>query len=565
MSKKMTVSTKSLGKVTLDDSNYMAGGGEGNVYIKNGVAFKIYHDANKMLPIAKIGELSVLSGIDHIVIPNEIIYDIKNLPIGYSMKYLDKCEFLCKMFTKNFRDQKQVTPNMVVDLVTTMQKTLIEIHNKKIIVGDYNEMNFLLDSALKIPYHIDTDSWQTPSFKCTAIMPSVQDMSVQTGYFDENTDWYSWAVVTFQLYIGIHPYKGRHPNYKGKDFNLRIQNKISVFNPDVDVPANCQDFSVIPKEHLAYFKEVFEKGHRGAPPMIGQTNIILSSVARVIKSGDAFEVENYYVHSDLIGKVFNFKEMLYFFTVGGYVDFQKKTLIPCDNVIGLCEVLNEEPILVEKIAGNLVVFKENGLEIGRIAYEGGFFANGACYTVNNGDVVENTFERLGRKVCHITKKCDVVNPYSYKIHDGLVVQDIVGKYSLIIPYKIGHSVSLRVAELDGYVILDAKYESHIAILITSKGGKYHRFILTMNKEFTSYSLRFDDDIDLHEVNFTVLPNNVVVNAYSDEKVELFVASSHQTKEVMKPPFNSSTRIFNHMGKVIYVDGLKLKKSNLKKV
>lgn len=559
----MIVTTKKQGKVTLDDSNYKAGGGEGAVYIKGDTAFKIYHDAGKMLPIAKIGELSVLSGISNIITPDEVIYDQKGVSVGYTMKYVKDCEFLCKIFTKSFRDNMGVTPNDAIDLVKSMQDTLNEIHAKNVIVGDYNEMNFLLDKSLKIPYHIDVDSWQTPSYKCTAIMPTVQDMTRPMGYFDENTDWYSWAVVTFQILIGIHPYKGRHPNYKAKDFTERVKKNISVFNSDVEIPTNCQNFSVIPKIQLDWYKEVFEKGYRGVPPQIGLVSLLIPTVAKIIKSSDAFEVSEYFTTTDKIGKIFNFKENLYIFTKGGFIDFQTGIKKDVPGIIGLCEVLNENPVIVKKDNEHVIFEDYDGKEIGRIASSGGFFSNGACYVVNNGSLIENRFERLG-KVQHISRPCDRVSPYSSTIHDGLITQDGIGKISLVIPYSVGHSINIRIPEMDGYNILDAKYESNNAILICEKSGTYYRFMLTFNKDFKSYSVRKDDNIDYHEVNFVVLPNGVVINAYSDEKIELFQVASSQTKEVIKPPFNSSTKMYTHMGKLIFVEGVKIKKCSLKK-
>src|ERR1035437_1387606 len=276
MGKTIKLSTKSNKNITLTDSEYLAGGGEGEVYVKGSVAYKIYHDRSKMLHIAKMHELQALSDLPEIVIPAEILYNQNGQEVGYAMQYIQDREFLCKLFTKGFRAKNGIGNNDIIDIVKNMQRILNEIHKRKIIVGDYNEMNFVLDKGLKTVYHIDTDSWQTPSFKCTAIMPTVQDMTVPMGYFDENTDWYSWAVVIFQLYMGIHPYKGRHPNYTAKDFEKRVKDKISVFNQDVDIPATAQDFSVIPKIQLDWFKEVFEKGHRGIPPVIGAVNAFVS-------------------------------------------------------------------------------------------------------------------------------------------------------------------------------------------------------------------------------------------------------------------------------------------------
>jgi hypothetical protein len=54
-----TVSIEGLGKVVLSDTDFIAAGGEGTVYRKDGLAIKIYHDPKAMIPAKKIQELSV--------------------------------------------------------------------------------------------------------------------------------------------------------------------------------------------------------------------------------------------------------------------------------------------------------------------------------------------------------------------------------------------------------------------------------------------------------------------------------------------------------------------------
>lgn len=563
MGKTVKLSTKKYGNVTLTDADYLAGGGEGEVYVKGGLAYKIYHDPSKMLHIAKINELQVLSGINEIIIPEEVLYNQKGSEVGYVMKYIQDREFLCKLFTKGFRAKNNVTNDDIIELVKYMQKILGIIHTKGIIVGDYNEMNFVLDHTLKIPYHIDTDSWQTPSFKGTAIMPTVMDMTVPMGSFNENTDWYSWAVVVFQLYMGIHPYKGRHPSYNAKDFEKRVKDKVSVFNNDVEIPATAQDFSVIPKMHLDWFKEVFEKGHRGVPPVLGAVNAFVSHVAKVINATDIFIIDDYFTNSDKITKIFNFKEVLYVLSKDKMTEFSTKKEHSHPNLVALCEVLNKDPILVIKNNKTLVFKELDGREVGSIEYERGFFLNGACYTVNNGLLVENFFKEY-RKVQHLTRICDNINPLSYQVFDGFVLNDIVGSMYLSIPYVLGTCASIKIPELDGRRIIDGKYMNKIAILITELFGKYDRVIINFNDSHDKYDIQIDSDVDIHDVNFTVLPNGIAMNIFSDERVELFQRISTQVKQITNPPFNATNTLYQHMGKIIYVDGNLIKKTTMKK-
>lgn len=260
----MKVIPKGKNPIELTKSHFKGSGGQGNIYCRDGFAYKIYHDPKKMIPVDKIRELNKLTVIPSVLAPIDVLLNTNSKPIGFTMKYIDKTDFLCRLFTKSYRNKKNISPQTIADLVKEMQRILVEIHKLGFLVVDYNELNFLTCLDYKIPYHIDVDSYKTPSFPPVAIMESIQDHLAPTNKFSELTDWFSWAVVTFQLYMGTHPYKGRHPDYK--DWLKMKQENMSVFHPDVRLPANCQDWSVIPRRHLDWYKAVFHDKERSPDP-----------------------------------------------------------------------------------------------------------------------------------------------------------------------------------------------------------------------------------------------------------------------------------------------------------
>ena len=111
---------------------------------------------------------------------------------------------------------------------------------------------------------IDVDSYQTPGFKATALMDSVRDRHCHNNQFTPDTDWFSFGIVSFQMFIGIHPYKGKHPDLA--DMDARMMQNISALNKAVSVPKVCYAFDVIPQAYLCWYKAVFEQGKRCAPP-----------------------------------------------------------------------------------------------------------------------------------------------------------------------------------------------------------------------------------------------------------------------------------------------------------
>ena len=169
-------------KITLTQNEYKAQGGQGTVYVKGNLAYKVYHDPTRMIPEMKVRELAAI-GLPGVLAPQDALMDTKGTIVGFTMPYVKDTEYLTKMFSRSFKDANNIGADKIVHLVTEMQKTLSALHTKKIIVGDYNEMNFLVDSNFAIPYHIDVDSYQTPNFPCTAIMDTVRDRRLPFGKF----------------------------------------------------------------------------------------------------------------------------------------------------------------------------------------------------------------------------------------------------------------------------------------------------------------------------------------------------------------------------------------------
>ncbi|MCK5616441.1 hypothetical protein KAR91_82020, partial [Candidatus Pacearchaeota archaeon] len=283
---------KDVGNATLKDNNFVGSGGEAAVHKQGGHAIKVYHDVGKTLPKKKIIELGVIKPTN-VLKPLHSVYDINtNNLIGYAMQFVDDTHPICKLFTKSFRNKHNISHKMIYKLVNSIQETTAAIHSDKCLIVDFNEMNLLTSNDFKIPYFIDVDSYQTPSFPATALMASIRDYSSPEGQFSVYTDWFAFGIMAFQLYIGIHPFKGRHPNYKPGEWQKRMEDGISVFDKDVQLPPVCNPFAVIPPRHKAWLIDTFVKNNRSEPPRIDSSAPIAMEVKRVvISSTGLFDIE----------------------------------------------------------------------------------------------------------------------------------------------------------------------------------------------------------------------------------------------------------------------------------
>ena len=545
-------------KVTLTQKEYKAQGGEGIVYVKDGLAYKIYHDPAKMIPEGKILELQKIRTAN-VLAPRDVLYDPKTKKaIGFTMPFVDNTEYLTKMFSRKFKGDNRITPEMTVALVTQMQKQLNDLHAENILVGDYNEMNFLVDSKFTIPYHIDVDSYQTPNFPCTAIMDSVRDRRLPFGKFDLESDWFSWAVVTFQMYTGVHPYKGRHPDFATTELDERMKQNISVFDPAVKIPKNCQDFSGIPSNQLDWYKDVFIKGGRSVPPIAGSIGYVPGFTPAVISDAGSFLVDLVHDYGDVILDVRYFDGYPYIITQNAV--YRKKDKVVSFNTpqdkIRLVNVMGEQPVIATKSGNRVGFFDFNKNKLGEAACDSMMTSNGHVYTVSgNGQLVEHYFDKIGNIIhmSHVVAQIGSV----YKMFEGVVIQDLFGKRQISVPFEHKKCANLMVPELEKYRIIDAKRINNVMILIGEQNGKYDRFVFFFNKDFTGYDIRIDSDIGYHSVNFMVKQNGMVASIINDDTLELFMDNKRGTKELTGCPAELDMPLYDGIDKVLFVNGTKL--------
>ena len=249
------------GEVNPTQREFVASGGEADVYVLGDTAFKVYKDPKRALAQGKFAELQVLADVPQVVRPERLLLDGRGVRV-YTMRFVRDHFVACQLFPRAFRERHGLKAAAVGNLVLGMQATLAKIHERGVLVVDLNEMNLLVDLQFKEIVFLDADSYQTRSYPATALMESVRDRHAKG--FDVGTDWFAFAVVTFQMFVGVHPYKGTHPKLRGLD--ERMAADVSVFHSSVRVPAVCYPLDVIPAAWRAWYQATFEDRLRAAPP-----------------------------------------------------------------------------------------------------------------------------------------------------------------------------------------------------------------------------------------------------------------------------------------------------------
>ena len=543
---------ENMGQITISDKDYLASGGEASIYKNDKFAIKIYHSKKQMLSLGKIKELQEIKD-KNVLLPKNVVYQ-GSTPVGYLMDFKPNTHCLCKLFTKTFKDSNKISHDDISSLVGNMQETVKNIHKAKCLVVDFNELNELVSSSFKNVYFIDVDSYQTPSFRATAIMENIRDRLIKNNQWNEGSGWFSFAILSFQMWIGIHPYKGKHPDFKSSEWGERMEKGISVFDKNAVLPRTCNNISVIPNSHLRWFKDVFENKTREEPPKVGEIIAVVAipTKFKIIPSNKSIKTELKYTCPEKILKIFNFVGVNY--VVGKKHLYKENVVLPIDisddDKTIMCSSDRGDPIVCS-LKNDLISFKKiNGDKIGEIGGADMILRNNNLYSFCNGKIIENVFTSFGSKILHAVGNSYSVMPLSTKLYKGMILQDILGKKYFTIPYKKGSVANVYIPELDSFRVLDACSDKNVCAVIAERKGEYCCFVFTFEDNFEKYICREIKDVQYLNVNFTVLNNGVCVFAKNTE-VEIFIGKN--IKVVDNPPFDSTTQLLNISNEVFYVE------------
>lgn len=558
----MQVSIMGKGHYSLNKNDFVASGGEGNVYRKADTAFKIYSDPRQMMPQDKIRELSVLS-MPNIIRPQDVVLDEKGHPVGYTMKYLKNTYSMCQLFPKAFRDRMGLKPSSIIGMVRGLQDIVSHCHSNNVLIVDLNEMNFLVDDGFLEVYAIDCDSYQTKNFPATAIMESIRDK--HSKGFSEKTDWFSFGIVSFQMFIGIHPYKGKHQ--KIRTIEERMSKNVSVFNKDVSIPSVCYPLTSIPSAYADWYKAVFDNGLREAPPVDAVASVVLVKRAR-ISGSDNFIIRKIMVAQDDIIR-FDWSAAVAT-TCKGIYDANGKQIMNFNGRIPAISITPNGSIIASSIVGDELKLYDatHGKDVPiNIKGEEIMASGGRLYFKNMDKLFEMEFlEAAGNIFASPVPSCQVLDNAT-KMLDGVVMQDVLGScYASIFP-ATKTCYQLHLKEIDGVKVIEGKYDGYVLVVVASDGkGKYNKHIFRLADDFQSYDHRAENDIVPAAPNFVVLPTGVCIYLNDKEEIELFSSrkGSGSIKVFSDPAISGDMRLSRYGTQVVFSHGDELYSMEVKK-
>jgi len=559
---KIDVVLAGRGALTLRPNDHVATGGEGSVYRKSNTIIKLYTNVRKMMKDDFARKIKILSKLKHkfVVTPTNVVLNTQGDPIGFYMQFV-KGEPLSRVFTNDFRKRENFDDDNASTLVSRMREVVQFAHDNKAILVDANEMNWLAKVGGKNgsePRAIDVDSWAIDRWGASVIMPSIRDW--HTNGFDERTDWFAWGVVTFQVYTGIHPYKGKLQGYKPNEMEKRMKSNASVFAKNVRLNRAVRDFSTIPGPLLDWYESTFEQGSRSVPPSPfdkGNATVQINRVLHVVStaSGNLIFDKIYNAGSDEVLRVFpcgiallrSGKLVLLYsgrdiadgYTSNVEVVRVEGGWLSVDYVEGQLQFryINSVSLQIEELALAATLAKV-------VRYENRLFG------ITQKGLTEIVVKVLGKPILALSTTWGVLIN-STKWFDGVGIQDAMGAMYVIAPFGSDACAQVRVRELDGLRVVNARAGNRfVTIIAIDKNGEYQKLELAFDKQYQSYKA-WQSVVDSPDLNIAILPKRVCATIVDDGRLDIFVPSNGTLNTVEDKFISADMILANWDDKVVY--------------
>jgi hypothetical protein len=524
-------------EVNLSDNNWLTGGGEGSIYELPGHHFpdgsrliKIFTNKKNATPIKKIKELEVLN-LPNIMRPLLPVLNKNKSPIGFLMKEVVPHHVLCQLYTSTFWKKHGVSLNKIIELIQNLEQTFKFIHSNKCLVVDANDFNFLVDKTdITSPYFIDVDSYKTPSFAPTAITDTIKDW--QANNWTVNSDWFSFAILACQLLVGIHPFKGTHPKFPNRDIIKRMMANVSIFNKDTKVPMSTRNLDNIPNSYKDWFIQLFEMGQRHEPPDIfGVLNFTFKDAALTYGLDEKkLDIESIWsTTNDILSYTYRNEQDI----VGTKEHFfiQDKTYFVRYSDAQVVSVGKRKiPVAIGTDKGYLKICRLDTLTDLplNIKARAVMVVDNTPIVISGNKVLEVCLTELSdRVIASCGANQGAIIRYA-QILNGTIYQNILGKphFTFFVKDKgklLQHIKYLP--ELEGYKVVDGKYENQVLSVMAYKDGQYAHFLYTFYDNFSAYGCHPRLDVDLNSINMTVLDSGLILQIIEEGILEVFKKSN----------------------------------------
>jgi hypothetical protein len=170
--------------------------------------------------------------------------------------------------------------------------------------------------------------------------------------------------------------------------------------------------------------------------------------------------------------------------------------------------------------------------------------------------------------CYTNSVTDVLDmPNATKVFDGVIMQNLMGRFFASIFPASGYCYQMGIPELDHHKIIDAKYEKNVLVVIVARrSGEYDRFVFRFAPDYQKYDLRKVENITYTGINFTVNDVGVCTLLNEEEKIEAFSnkKDAGTVKILDDPAIESDMRLYHSGTKIVFTRANKLYSITMRK-
>ncbi len=447
-------------RLTLRAKDYVAAGGQGHVYARDGIAYKLFTDAAALPCADKLDELRSLAS-SSVAAPRGFVFDHAGPPVGITMPFVANAVSWAQLCTPAFRRRSRLDDARARRLVDALAAALHQVHGHGAAVVDLSENNVLVQR--RKPHLIDVDSWQTRSFAATALTPAIACPRAAAGVFDAGTDWFAFAVLSFTLLIGIHPFKGKHPIVRG--LTARMQAGLSVLDPAVRTPPAAGDLRVLPPQLRDWYAAVFHDGARDAPPAAN------GRVTTAPRSPPALTLLHRHPartrHMMLEGG------RIHTTTATGAFESAKAWLDGAHDILALGRTAAGEPFVLDDVGEHTVVHARGCTEPADVPLrlEAWTSHRGSVFGRTGARLVQLEVRVLGSRPVVLIREVARVLPHATSLFPGVALQCALGRWHASwLGFGLG-SPQAALPMLDGQRVIDARRCGDEVVVLTRRGGR----------------------------------------------------------------------------------------------
>lgn len=554
----LQVTLEGKGAVTLRPNDHIATGGEGSIYRVGDLAVKMYLDPQHQRNAGLPDKIKLLSQLQHpyVVAPRGLVLNATAEPVGHYLPFVDKGHALSMVFTNEFWTKEGFDIQRAIQLVDGMRTTVEFVHQHQALLVDANELNwFAMLNGKAEPRVIDVDSFAISRWPASVIMPSIRDWNSKV--FDDGTDWFAWACVTWQIFTGVHPYKGTLAGFDRGDLVGRMKARASVFMPGVKLNRAVRDFSTIPGALRKWYEAVFQSADRSAPPSPYDTSVSAAPAAKTARAvtvggGGLLVYEKIYsVSKEPATRVFHCGAVLS--SSGLLTDIAKKSAIA--GTTKGCEIVRVEHgwlvgdkngfrYIGEGLNSEMLSLQITAHQL--LSYENRLFA------VTDRGLVEIQVKLFGPKPIASVGNTWGIMASSTKWFSGFGVLDAMGAMFLILPFGKDSVAQLHTAELDGLRVVAGKAGNRFcSIVAVDKNGDYVKLEFTFDKDYALAPKVWRGATDSAELNLAILPKGVCATILKDGEVDIFTVTG-QMRRVEDSQISTDMALANWGDTVVYI-------------